>query len=360
MRGWLFALALSLIGPAAVAQTQEPDLCGPDGFDPIACAAQIKAAQSEPDALPQLYNERALALEARGQHAAAVADLRATLRLQPDEPIALGELAQIGSPPVTPPSTDVATLSGRIVGARQDLYDTMKIAFVPMFQPPRRRDGLMTLDNCRRGSDFVGDANPVAGDPVASVRFAADADLAYNVVQWRRDLAAWGYPPKVWSTLVDRFETEQLAHIDGLTSAVAKPDDGDAADAETERYDTFVQTLVTAADAYRNAHPSARLPRVAGALGCGADTPTVNVRTQPAGAVVMFIPMFFYKLCQAQGMNPEDTVHCDRWREMIEGAVAAVQGDYAYLARWPDGAVRRGRLSLGQFETGQTITLAKP
>jgi hypothetical protein len=35
-------------------------------------------------------------------------------------------------------------------------------------------------------------------------------------------------------------------------------------------------------------------------------------------------------------------------------------GNYRYVARWPDGTLRKGKLSFGSKDDGKTIVLRKP
>jgi hypothetical protein len=86
----------------------------------------------------------------------------------------------------------------------------------------------------------------------------------------------------------------------------------------------------------------------------------VSIATEPLGAQVMFIPTFFYELCKAQRLDPDDTRRCNRWREAVDGRLSQVAGDYLYMARWPDGAIRRGTLSFTGMEDGQRVVLRKP
>jgi hypothetical protein len=110
-------------------------------------------------------------------------------------------------------------------------------------------------------------------------------------------------------------------------------------------------------NAYQRTHRI--LPPVI-ALGCGGGEIEVRIVAEPPNGTVFFIPVFFHEICRLQQIDPDDQNRCNRWREAIAGTPSMVAGDYVYLARWPDGVIRRGKLSFDGVESGKTVTLQKP
>jgi hypothetical protein len=200
------------------------------------------------------------------------------------------------------------------------------------------------LYHCNVGSEYLGDA----GDADPTVHDLAN--LAYDVVIWSRTLERIGYPEAVWGPAIAAYETATLdllaqpPYIGGTELA--------------DRRDAFREALLEVLLRHREDHPELRPVESIGE--CGAGEIHVRIATEPRGAQVLFIPTFFYELCRAQRLDPEDTVRCNRWREAIDGMLAQVAGDYYYLARWPDGVLRRGQLSFTNLQDEQTVVLRKP
>jgi hypothetical protein len=176
----------------------------------------------------------------------------------------------------------------------------------------------------------------------------AIADLAHSVVLWSETLKRLGYPASVWQEPLSRYESEGLRHL-------ARP----LTDPERDYRDrAFLKKLVALLDAYRSDHPA--LPEVVIVGECGAGEVEVTIITQPSGGQVLFTPSFYYELCRAQDIDPEDTRRCNRWREAHDGKLEYVSGAYHYLVRWSDGATRGGMISFTANDGGKTITIRKP
>jgi hypothetical protein len=95
--------------------------------------------------------------------------------------------------------------------------------------------------------------------------------------------------------------------------------------------------------------------------GCGAGGLTVRIATDPRGGQILIIPVFFYQLCKAQNLAPEDFKLCDRWREIPDGFNAEVSGDYNYIVRWSNGGRREGVLPFSSMGDGEKkLTLRAP
>jgi hypothetical protein len=176
----------------------------------------------------------------------------------------------------------------------------------------------------------------------------AIADLAYNVVLWSETLPRLGYPGSIWRESISSYESEGLRH---LTRPPTDPE-------RDYRDRAFLKKLAALLDAYRSDHPASLQVNVGGE--CGADEIEVSIVTQPSGGQVLFTPSFYYELCRAQDIDPEDTRQCNRWREAHDGKLEYVSGAYHYLARWSDGATRSGMIGFTANDGGKTITIRKP
>jgi tetratricopeptide (TPR) repeat protein len=306
--------------------------------------------------------------EAQGRTEAAIADFRAALALSPTDSEAGAALARLGSAPVVAPAARGDGLTARIVADPAGQYAPAKAAFAGMLDA--NEVGVINdVAHCASGGDFLGVAPVLPGGGDVNWRFPLYADLAYDLAAWRLQLTAAHYPDAVWAPLLEGYEQARLVEILARSAppvgaaardADAAPDDvqdasGDAGGDADDR--SFETRLLRTLDGYRAAHPALRLARFVRGGGCSGDDPPARVTTKPDGGVVRFIPMFYYRLCQAEGLDADDPAQCDRWRELREGVIADVAGDYAYEVRWPDGTVLKGRLAVGG---GDEVTLAEP
>ncbi len=188
-------------------------------------------------------------------------------------------------------------------------------------------------------------------DPVEEVM----VDLASQVVTWRNDLLKLGYPENVWRPLLEELENTQL---NLRLKESGRASDPDCASPSSWLLDSSLKRLAAALNRYRQkSHTS--LPKIIIAGGYGAGEVGAKVSTEPPGGQVLFIPCFFYELCKAQKLNPDDPDSCDRWREAIDGILVPVIGDYVYVARWADGTTKRGKISVRFLEEGQNIVIRK-
>jgi hypothetical protein len=199
------------------------------------------------------------------------------------------------------------------------------------------------LYHCSSGSEYLGSTG---GDEA----MASLANIAFDVVIWSNNLKRLNYPAASWQTPIAQYEANEIALVQkGLAEAVTE---------WADRRGKFLNALSGRLAERRAKQPSLRKVVVEG--GCGAGEVNVHIATEPKGGQVLFIPTFFYELCRVQNVDPDDTKGCTRWREAVEGTLAQVSGDYQYVVRWPDGAVRRGKLSFQNLQDGQTVTLRKP
>jgi tetratricopeptide (TPR) repeat protein len=328
-----------------------------DGKHDDAIADYTQAITIEPRA--SFYEARGRAQEAKGRREQAIADFREALRLEPNGDAAY-EIARIGWRPASADPSDDA-LSRRIDRDAAAQYASLTTTFTALLGQSYGA-GDNNLAHCTSGSEYLGSAEMGFQQSAADWRFSQLADLAYDIVVWRRQLQSLRYPATVWAPIVLTYEAQRRRRI---VSQEGFPPPSDAADdpaqvARDRADDTFYHRLLPALATYRNSHPALHLARVIADSECGAEQDTLEVTTQPSGGVVMLIPMFFYKLCQVEGLDPDDPARCDRWREIFSGIAEDVEGNYAYQVRWPDGATRRGRLNLAQAGRNGPIVLTKP
>lgn len=198
----------------------------------------------------------------------------------------------------------------------------------------RDEDGAVDLMDCSSGDSYLGPEGNI------SSRTRQRANLAYEVVRLKRLIARLGYPESVWRPALLAIEEE-------------------GQDAFSPHEGGHLQELSETLDAYRRRSAPA-LPKTGVVGGCGEGEVGVRIATRPRNGRVRLIPVFFYKLCQVQKIDPDDPRRCDHWRESAEGALLDLSGDYVYQASWVDGTRHSGRLSLTNLEYGQTITISKP
>ncbi len=179
-------------------------------------------------------------------------------------------------------------------------------------------------------------------------RLVAIADLAYRVVYLRNDLSRLGYPAIVWREILSHYENDVLNQLDHSIS------DKKLLELKT----LFFHQLSDALANYRDSHPDIGKEDLGGE--CGDGDIEAKIVTQPRASQVLFTPSFYYELCKAQNIDPENTARCNRWREAIDGKVEYVAGDYHYIAKWSDGTTRRGTFRFGVNDDGKVITLHKP
>lgn len=250
------------------------------------------------------------------------------------------------TPTATPTPAPGASKTSRSLVASDPRaqYFLIKRTFESMtIEPDGPHGGQFDINPCYYGSAELGVPED---DPVVPL-----ADLAYEVGYISRVMKKAGYPESVWAGALSEFESGQLARRIGMRRYVPDPDD--------ESYRAARQKIVRAADEYRE-ETAGDLPEIIDEGGCGAGEVGVVVATQPADGRVNFIPVFFYQLCKAQNLDPDDSAQCDRWHEPVRGSLMAVSGDYFYRAVWPDGIQKNGRVSFTDIQEGQTVTFNKP
>jgi hypothetical protein len=174
-------------------------------------------------------------------------------------------------------------------------------------------------------------------------------DIAILYVTWEHDFRKLGIPPSVWEPILRSGEEEALrSHIQHTPE-----------DQQIKEQRATEQRLAAALNRYREEkNPSLGKFYVHG--GCGSGEIEVHIALTPPDGQLFLIPVFLYKLCEAQHLNPADPKACDHWTEVVNGAASYVSGDYVYLARWTDGAVRCGPLGFkGAGDNGKTFSITK-
>ena len=242
-------------------------------------------------------------------------------------------------------SVVLAQSSSRMVKADPDRqYEAVKQAMQSFYER-----GLLTstigehgahaeydLWSCTDPAEFMGDSGLDLTDFVM---------LAATTVIWRNDFRKLGVPPIVWEGPVSSYESAALKHGGQLSNA---------------QEEAGKKQIAAALNNYRRqSKPS--LPRFIVEGGCGgAGEVEVHLTLQPPDGRLFLIPVFLYKVCQAQHLNPNDPGTCDRWTEVLNGTASYVSGDYIYMARWSDGAVRCGPLGFNnEVQEGKTFAITK-
>jgi hypothetical protein len=200
------------------------------------------------------------------------------------------------------------------------------------------------LDHCASAWNYIGTWASKDDLVVPLANLALDASI------WNGALQSLKYPAELWQSQLRQYENAQLAEM-RLSQGIALEN------RLNNRKAAFRKQLVSRLGTYQKLHPS-----VAKVINEGACRSTVRggevplrIETEPPGATVYLIPGFFYELCRAQNIDPDDTARCNRWREVITGRVSHVAGDYLYVVRWADGSTRRGNLSVVDTVDGKVI-----
>jgi hypothetical protein len=182
--------------------------------------------------------------------------------------------------------------------------------------------------------------------------------IANVAIRYERALVKLGYPRSVWGATLAAFESYEAGRAKVLGADFATAHDADGL------YDVpfdgaFSNRIAAEVKGYQATHPS--LHGLAFAGGCGADEISVKIVTTPVATQVFLIPTFYYELCRAEKVDPDNTTACDHWREVL-GPVAKIAGSYHYVVQWA-GAVRRGILSDKDYrenDDGDVVILRKP
>lgn len=175
----------------------------------------------------------------------------------------------------------------------------------------RDDEGGVDLRDCTSGDFYLGPEGNASGQT------RQRANLAYEVVRLKRLIARLGYPESVWRPALLALEEEGREEFDVYQGG-------------------HLERLSETLNAYRRRSAPA-LPKTSVVGGCGEGEVGVRIATRPRNGRVRLIPVFFYKLCQIQKIDPDDPRRCDHWRESAEGALLDLSGDYIYQASWSDG-----------------------
>jgi hypothetical protein len=226
-----------------------------------------------------------------------------------------------------------------LVGQQQAEWRARAKAEGQEIAPP----GAYDLDHCSSGAEYLGD---LARDDKLSYL----ANLAYDALSWSDSLTEAKYPPETWSGSLKQYENAQISDIRRLNGSQLQS-------GFQNRKQNFLRQITGRLASYRKTHTS--LPEVSNEGAChrrlGRGEINLQIETDPSGAAVLIIPVFFYEICKAQKLDPDDNRACNRWRDALNGRVTPVSGDYIFLARWPDGAKRQGKLSAIKYDMGTLI-----
>lgn len=174
--------------------------------------------------------------------------------------------------------------------------------------------------------------------------------LAMDAYRYTTNLIAYQVPEHVWrkyineinATAVDaiklKIESERLGkdpNYNKLMHHAQKLDD----------------TLLRDLNLYGAAHQKKFIT----ADGCGAGEEPVAIRSRPPGAFISYIPLFFYKLCDARGIPPTNILECNGWVDVVKD-FEYLSGKYVYIAHWPDGRSTSGIFMVDGEHRQVTIT----
>jgi hypothetical protein len=175
-------------------------------------------------------------------------------------------------------------------------------------------------------------------------------------------LTGAGVPEYAWRPVIDEFarrviEDEALGTsrlrewVDAGSGVIP---DRPFSTSEGETYDYLARIAEDIQsnwkDTTRKIHP--------GTEGCGAGEDLIEIATEPGGGSVFLISHFRKLVCEGKGLDPFDLRRCPGWRQVADGSVESVVGDYFYVVRWPGGASARGMIGFDnrRFENLVTIT----
>jgi hypothetical protein len=189
---------------------------------------------------------------------------------------------------------------------------------------------------CQEPSEYLGSfesENVTTGERSERPQHKNDDIAAFvldevNIVVWQNDLRKLNIPDSVWRPVLDIYEAS-------IINPKAKG---------------FNMEIMAGGLNRRMAQAGLSKPKFVFQPGCGSGGASVHFALQPADGQLFLIPVFLYKLCQAQHVSPLDFKSCDRWKEIFSERVWAVSGDYMYLARWSDGVVRCGKLTYDDID----------
>jgi len=245
----------------------------------------------------------------------------------------------------------LAQPSSRLPTAEQyrDLKATMQQFYDRGLVPSniRKPDPVITIYNRPGEYDlyYCGEAGSYLGwfedHPSRDPELYSLTELALRMVVWENDIRKLGVPEEVWRSTLNSFEASALQH---------------PFEPGTDAYGRSIASLAAELNA-RNVRAGRSLPKFVKEGGCGGGEIQVHFALKPADGQLFLIPVFLYKLCQAQNLNPSDLRSCDRWKEVLNGEVSYASGDYMYMAHWSDGVVRCGSIGFNNFDKHQEGTI---
>jgi hypothetical protein len=157
--------------------------------------------------------------------------------------------------------------------------------------------------------------------------------VALHIEIYQAELTRLRVPESIWRpqlVALDQFGARSIQRFTGQLRSYEQLDK-DLREIE--------KTLADSVIAYGRGSP--RLPQFTWEGGCGAGEQEVEITTTPRGAMVSYISLFQYKLCEARNVNPEDPARCDGWISAVK-VFEDMIGKYHYIATWPDGHQAKG------------------
>jgi hypothetical protein len=260
----------------------------------------------------------------------------------------------MGNTDQTPPQTLIGFVNGKylIVGPDESSlraeYAAIKTVMQQYFDRSEKT-GIQTKEGGTRYYD-INDCQPSYLPSDEDERTLSFAGIAKDVVYWSFYIPRLGYPDHIWRPVIDQYERKWLDKIIRPGTHVTDKSANEDIGSDGLVHDALGPEL----GLYRKTHTG--VGEIVMHFSCGDDL-SVEIRTDPPGARVLFIPTFLHAVCKVKNLNPDDPSACEQWREPHGGKLTQVAGDYFYLVRWPDGNVRKGRFSFSGYSDGEAVMI---
>jgi hypothetical protein len=153
------------------------------------------------------------------------------------------------------------------------------------------------------------------------------------------------FPESVYEEPLQEYERAAIALISKMPSPPVY-DDGQGF-VSSQDYDKWeerdwqLKEQLAAALEQRRQRLAPAAAKVAIGGECGAGEQPYIVKTQPVDGRLWMTTKFSFDLCRARKQDPWDLTSC-RWTELAPDKEAYLSGRYVYLAKWRNGAARRG------------------
>jgi hypothetical protein len=166
--------------------------------------------------------------------------------------------------------------------------------------------------------------------------------IALNIEIFNADLDAWKLPRNIsqpYFTLMDQLAIESLKDRQPNSEAAIE----NLHKRRMRQFDRLAIRMANDVDVYAKKRPG--MPNIEYAAECGDGEKEVKILTQPPGAIVRYIPLFLYKVCQGLNIDPDNPKTCAGWLTALNVTEDMV-GQYQYVATWPKGNPQSGTFKI--------------